>query len=137
MTVELGELIKQAREKVDEENYQELFGDFEEAQIAPLESIEPWVSPANNFDRFFIDRDPLDYEPRGNPVFRRFQLLFPELEEKVTKLVTEGVKRMETTYDPDELPWEILKEAYEIMSHLVGINDLTLGGKMNERYLIG
>lgn len=119
--------------------HRDLFGNFKLANMRPLEDIEDqFIGPFNNFPRFFRDIGET-YIPRLSPVWKRFELLYPDTASQITIDVTKGFKRMEHTGRIEELPWKELRAAYKLMSGLVSINDpdVIYQGKVSEDYLLG
>ncbi|MBI5151111.1 MAG: hypothetical protein HZA34_00915 [Candidatus Pacebacteria bacterium] len=115
---------------IREHSENELFKDFAPARMKPLGTFT-FESPWNNFHRFFYSERST---AREVPVWKRFVALFPDLAQELTTETIAAVERMKTTHDPQELPIEKLKKAYEIMSQLVSIHDPCAE---NEEYLIG
>lgn len=103
------------KETGKQETIEEMQGIVAQRQFKTLDAF---VKEQNNFFAHFWIGNSFAESKRAESHFQRFKMMYPKLERELTERVTEVRKR-----EGEDLPYESLYKAYELMSQLVFASD--------------
>lgn len=101
--------------------------------LKQFKTLEEFIEAQNNFYLHFCSESIFGSDYRSNRYFIRFKEKYPQLEESAKKATLDAINSVQSK----ELPYEILFEAYNLMSLLVYVDDpiIIREGRVDEYFL--